>query len=121
MWSPPDQSGYFEQVWTLVRQIPVGCVMSYGQIAQALPVPDGSNPESYRRLGPRWVGRAMRHCPDDVPWWRVINSQGKISLPVDSTAATRQRERLLQEGVQFDERGRVDFKQFGWIPESSET
>ncbi|MBU2611265.1 MAG: MGMT family protein, partial [Chloroflexi bacterium] len=50
-------------------------------------------------------------CPDDVPWWRVINAQGKISL---KRGAEEQRARLEAEGVEFDERGRVDTKKYKW-------
>jgi methylated-DNA-protein-cysteine methyltransferase-like protein len=56
----------------------------------------------------------MANCPEDVPWQRVINSQGEIS---PRPGAERQRELLEQEGVVFNERGRVDLKRFGWQTE----
>jgi methylated-DNA-protein-cysteine methyltransferase-like protein len=77
--SPPDQQAYYEQVWHLVRQVPPGKVVTYGQIAQMIPPPEGVDPQEYKAFGPRWVGGAMAACPDDIPWQRVINSQGKIS------------------------------------------
>ncbi|MGD8857404.1 MAG: MGMT family protein, partial [Chloroflexota bacterium] len=77
--SPPNQQAYHEQVWNLVRHVPRGRVITYGQIAQMLAPPVGVEPQEYKALGPRWVGGAMAACPDDVPWQRVINSQGKIS------------------------------------------
>jgi methylated-DNA-protein-cysteine methyltransferase-like protein len=55
----------------------------------------------------------MAACPENVPWQRVINAQGKISLRQGS-GGTRQRELLEAEGVQFDERDRVDLKQYQW-------
>ena len=72
--SPPNQQAYYEQVWTLVRQIPRGKVAAYGQIALMIPPPMGLDFEAYKAFSPRWVGGAMAACPDDVPWQRVINS-----------------------------------------------
>ena len=109
--SPPNQDAYYAQVWDLVRQVPYGKVVSYGQIAKMLPPPQGVEIEAYAAFSPRWVGGAMANCPDDVPWQRVINSQGKIS---QRPGAQRQKEFLLDEGVIFDEKGRVDLKEFGW-------
>jgi methylated-DNA-protein-cysteine methyltransferase-like protein len=108
--NPPNQKAYYEQVWNLVRKIPSGKVASYGQIALMLPVPNGVEFETYKTLGPRWVGGAMAACPDDVPWQRVINSQGKIS---ERPGAERQRQLLEEEGVVFI-KDKVDFKKYGW-------
>ena len=108
--SPPNQQAYYERVWGLVRQIPLGRVATYGQIALMLPPPDGVDFESYRAFAPRWVGGAMAACPDDVPWQRVINSQGKISV---RPGADRQRLLLEEEGVEFV-KDRVDLKKYGW-------
>lgn len=108
--SPPNQQAYYEQVWTLVRQIPRGKVAAYGQIALMLPPPNGVDFESYKAFGPRWVGGAMANCPDDVPWQRVINSQGKIS---ERAGAERQRQRLEEEGIMFV-KDKVDMKKYGW-------
>ena len=109
--SPPNQQAYYEQVWNLVRQIPSGKVASYGQIALMIPPPVDVEFESYKAFSPRWVGGAMAACPDDVPWQRVINSQGKIS---ERAGAEKQRQLLEQEGVEFDAKDRVDFKKYGW-------
>jgi methylated-DNA-protein-cysteine methyltransferase-like protein len=68
--------------------------------------------QDYRAFGARWVGGAMAACPEGVPWQRVINAQGKISLRGGSE--TRQRELLESEGVIFDSRDRVDLQRFGW-------
>lgn len=110
--SPLNQQAYYEQVWNLVRQIPSGKVASYGQIALMIPPPMGVDFDSYKAFSPRWVGGAMAACPDDVPWQRVINSQGKISPRPGG--AEKQRLLLEQEGVEFDEKDRVDFKKYGW-------
>ena len=108
--SPPNKQGYYEQIWNLVRQIPRGQVAAYGQIALMLPPPDGVEFEAYKAFGPRWVGGAMAACPDDVPWQRVINSQGKIS---NRPGAERQRQLLEEEGIVFV-KDKVDMKKYGW-------
>ena len=110
--TPPNQQAYYEQVWQLVRQIPRGKVAAYGQIALMIPPPAGVEFEAYKAFGPRWVGGAMAACPDDVPWQRVINSQGKISPRPGG--AEKQRQLLEQEGVEFDAKDRVDLKKYGW-------
>jgi methylated-DNA-protein-cysteine methyltransferase related protein len=110
--SPPNQQAYYEQVWNLVRQIPPGKVAAYGQIALMIPPPVGVDFDAYKAFSPRWVGGAMAACPDDVPWQRVINSQGKISPRPGG--AEKQRQLLEQEGVEFDAKDRVDFKKYGW-------
>lgn len=96
--SPSDQQAFFEQVWNLVRQVPRGKLVTYGQIAQMLPPPVGVEVEEYKVFGSRWVGAAMAACPDDVPWQRVVNSQGKIS---ERPGAKRQRQLLEEEGIVF--------------------
>ena len=108
--SPPNPQEFNERVWQLVRQVPRGKVATYGQIALMLPPPLGIGFDSYRSLGPRWVGGAMANCPDDVPWQRVINSQGKIS---ERPGAQKQRELLEQEGVVFV-KDKIDLKKYGW-------
>lgn len=111
--SPPDPRAFQLQVWELVRRIPPGKVATYGQIAALVPTPPGLSTKDYRAFGPRWVGGAMAACPTGVPWQRVINAQGKISLRRGS-GESEQRALLEAEGVIFDERQRVDLKRFGW-------
>jgi methylated-DNA-protein-cysteine methyltransferase-like protein len=108
--SPPDQQVYYEQVWHLVCQIPQGRVSTYGQIAQMSPLPAGVDFETYKAFSPRWVGNAMAACPDDVPWQRVINAQGKIS---QRPGAERQRQLLEAEGILFV-KDKVDLKRYQW-------
>lgn len=107
---PPNQPAYYEQVWTLVRQVPQGKVVTYGQIAQMIPLPAGMDPQEYKAFGPRWVGDAMAACPTDVPWQRVINAQGKIS---DRPGSQTQRHRLEQEGIVFVN-DKVNLKLYQW-------
>ncbi len=109
--SPPDPKGFNALVWDIVRQVPAGKVTTYGQVAAMIPPPGALTLKDYEAFGARWVGGAMAACPNDVPWQRVINSQGKIS---PRPGAERQRQLLLEENVKFDERGKVDFDTYGW-------
>lgn len=111
--NPPDPQTYANQVYEIVRRIPAGRVTTYGRIAGIILPPVGIDPADYLKLAPRWVGSAMAHAPDDVPWQRVINSQGKVS-PRPGMGPMVQRKLLEQEGVTFDERDRVDLERFGW-------
>ena len=109
--SPPNLHEFNALVWEIVRQIPAGKVAAYGQIAGLIPPPGGMDPKSYLAFGARWVGGAMAACPNDVPWQRVINAQGKVS---PRPGAEHQRQLLEDEGVEFDDRERVDWKRFRW-------
>jgi methylated-DNA-protein-cysteine methyltransferase related protein len=109
--SPPDPIIFNHLVWDIVRQVPPGKVATYGQVARLLPPPPGMDPKTYQAFSPRWVGGAMAACPDDVPWQRVINSKGEIS---PRPGAEQQRRLLEEEGIQFNDRDRIDLKVFGW-------
>ncbi|HEX5340461.1 MAG TPA: MGMT family protein [Gammaproteobacteria bacterium] len=92
----------YQRIYAEVRRIPRGRVSTYGGIA--------------RRLGActaRQVGYAMAALPEGsrIPWHRVINHKGEISL---REGAERQRTRLEREGIHFNLRGRVDLSRVGW-------
>ncbi|MEZ4620769.1 MAG: MGMT family protein [Caldilineaceae bacterium] len=108
--APPNQPAYYEQVWDLARQVPPGRVVTYGQLAQLIAPPAGFDPQEYKAWSPRWVGDAMAACPDDVPWQRVINAQGKIS---ERPGSQRQRHLLEGEGIVFVN-DKVDLKRYQW-------
>lgn len=112
MRTPPNAEVFNTLVWEITRQVPPGRVTTYGQIASMIPPLDEIDPVHYDRFGAQWVGSAMNAAPEGVPWQRVINSKGEISLP-DPTGA-RQRQLLESEGVVFDARGRVNFEVYGW-------
>ena len=116
MFYPPDARDFFEIVWEIVQQIPPGKVSSYGQIASMIPPGKDVEPTRMKNLAPRWVGTALRKTPKgrNIPWHRVINSQGGISFPAGSPQADEQRRLLEMEGLRFDSRGRVDFAQVAW-------
>ena len=99
-------TSFFEQVYRVVRCIPPGRVATYGQIARLLGMPHGA----------RTVGWALRGLPDgcDVPWQRVINARGTVSLGDRGGGAAVQRALLEDEGVVLDDRGQVDLAVYGW-------
>jgi methylated-DNA-protein-cysteine methyltransferase-like protein len=111
--SPPNRDEFNLLVWEIVQQIPEGKVATYGQIAAMIPPPDGMNSRDYAAWGARWVGGAMAACPETVPWQRVINAQGKISLR-SSGGHLKQRQLLESEEVEFDEKERIDLNRFSW-------
>ena len=100
-----------ERIRAMVRSIPPGCVASYGQIGRLVGLPRGA----------RLVGRVMATLPEgsDVPWHRVVNAAGRISLPEGSEGYRRQRDRLREEGVTVS-RGRISMARFGWQPDLDE-
>lgn len=99
-------SSSHSDIYAVVSNIPSGKVATYGQIAELAGYPRQA----------RLVGYALHGCPQTLPWHRVINAQGRISLPSDSTAAISQRRRLQEEGVAMLG-GRVDLKRYRWEPE----
>jgi methylated-DNA-protein-cysteine methyltransferase-like protein len=90
-------------VWRLVRRVPRGRVVTYGQVAALVGTPRAA----------RAVGQAMRVCPPSVPWHRVVNGQGKVSRRGDGSGALSQRLLLEGEGVRFV-RGRIDLARYRW-------
>ena len=101
---------YRKTVYDLVKKIPRGKVMTYGQIAMVLG-------EGYTA---RTVGYVMHGSDDDVPWQRVINSQGKISTGRLSIPVNLQQSMLEQEGVVFSPKGKCDLDKYQWWPKGFE-
>ncbi|HET7738395.1 MAG TPA: MGMT family protein [Tepidiformaceae bacterium] len=107
---PSDaMESYYERVYELVRQVPAGLVVTYGQVALLLGSPSAA----------RATGYALHFLPNgsDVPWWRVINASGGISLKGRGPQADLQRRMLEDEGVSFSAAGNVDLKRYRWWPE----
>lgn len=92
----------------MVRRIPPGRVMTYGQIAELLG--DGYTP--------RTVGFCMHSSPDGTPWQRVVNAQGGCSTGNIVLPHDRQQRLLELEGVVFDKNARCDLQQFLFIPKT---
>lgn len=102
------EPSFFERVYRVVQQIPRGKVASYGQIAALL-----GHPQAARTVG--WALNALTSArAAEVPWQRVINSAGRISISRADLSADIQRALLAEEGVVFDEREHVDLRRFGW-------
>lgn len=99
-------SDRWKRVYEVVRSIPRGRVATYGQVARLAGLAGHA----------RQVGYALHALPElsSVPWHRVVNARGEISLPRASGADVTQRLRLEREGVRFDGKGRIDLKAFGW-------
>lgn len=97
-----------EQVWQVIALIPKGRVATYGQIAELAGLPGSA----------RRVGRILSQLPSGtrIPWHRVVNASGGISLPADSGGYVRQRARLEREGVVFNSAGRITLRNFRWRP-----
>ncbi len=100
-------SDTYRRIYSVVRKIRRGNVATYGQIAKLA-----------RCTGPRQVGYALHALPENsfVPWHRVINAQGKISLPRGTDSHEIQRLLLEAEGVRFGPGGRVSLKRYRWNP-----
>jgi methylated-DNA-protein-cysteine methyltransferase related protein len=97
-----------QRIWQVVALIPQGKVATYGDIARHAGLPGAA----------RRVGAALRGLPTDtrIPWHRVINAQGRISLPAKSNSSYLQRERLEAEGVLFSGTAKVDLRRYRWQP-----
>jgi methylated-DNA-protein-cysteine methyltransferase-like protein len=102
--APPDSA--YEHTYAVVRRIPKGRVCTYGRVAAL-----AGNPGAARQ-----VGYALHALPEHttVPWHRVINAAGRVSLRRGGGAELEQRFRLEAEGVTFDPSGRVSLERFGW-------
>jgi methylated-DNA-protein-cysteine methyltransferase-like protein len=106
-----DSPDYRERVYEIVRGVPSGHVMTYGQIAEILG-------EGYT---PRTVGFVMHAAAEEnTPWQRVINSQGACSTARLVLPSDKQQRMLEAEGVEFDARGRCDLGRYRWTPEETE-
>ena len=100
----------WDQVYRLVKKIPRGRVMTYGQVALHLPP-----------LSARAVGWALNQCPEDVPWHRVVNARGRCSTERLSHLPGGLQQRLLEaEGVEFDHNGRLSLERYRWLPPDPE-
>lgn len=101
-----DASLFYQDVYGIVKEIPVGRVATYKQIAVLVGFPQHA----------RWVGRALRNVPDafGLPCHRVVNGCGRLvpSWP-------EQKALLEAEGVAFRRNGNVDMRRYAWSPDGA--
>ncbi|MFI8418676.1 MGMT family protein [Serratia sp. NPDC078593] len=100
----PTDAPFRQRVFHVIAAIPLGKVTTYGEVAQLAGSPRAA----------RQVGGVLKKLPQgsSLPWHRVINRHGKISLRGEDFQ--RQRQALLEEGIMFDAEGAVDLNRFGW-------
>ncbi len=103
---PAVGGNFCAEVARVVRRVPRGRVVTYGQVALITGWPGRA----------RMVGWALRILPEasQVPWHRVLNARGAISARGIPLAEDIQRQLLLREGVRFNDSGRVDLERYRW-------
>jgi methylated-DNA-protein-cysteine methyltransferase-like protein len=110
---PAPRESRWQSFYRLIARIPEGRVATYGQIAVLA---------GFARNA-RQVGYALAALPDEspVPWQRVVNARGEVSLrrADDLGRSGYQRHLLEEEGVAFDLDGRIDLERFGWKPRAT--
>lgn len=97
----------YQRIYAVVRAIPEGRVATYGQVARLAGLPGHA----------RQVGYALHAASEELPWQRVINAKGEVSPRSEPGCEGLQRAILESEGIEFDDRGRVDLKRFRWQAE----
>jgi len=97
---------FLMQIFAVIHQIPLGKVSTYGEIAKMAGYPGYA----------RHVGKALGNLPSEskLPWFRVINSQGRISLKGEDLV--RQREALIAEGIEVSNDGKISLRKYRWQP-----
>lgn len=106
---PPSEhdAPFRDRVYAMVRRVPRGRVASYGDIAALVGAPRAA----------RGVGAALQSLENDrdVPWWRVVNRHGQLSIPADHGLRALQRTLLERERVRFTAAGAVDLERHHWL------
>src|SRR5437764_14480823 len=111
MLTPAIVNPFYHRIYRIVRHIPRGRVATYGLVARLAGRPGAA----------RTVGWALSALPEDadVPWWRVLNAAGRISLSGVDHGSVGQRALLLREGVKFAAGGARNLARFVWAPAAS--
>lgn len=110
-----DGLAIYAPVYNVVRSIPAGKVMTYGQVADSV---QGIS------LTARQVGTAMRYAPDNVPWQRVVGAGGTLPIAKMNPELQKRQRRLLEaEGVPFTtgQTSRIDMLRAQWLPYNVES
>lgn len=99
-----EQDTFQQRIWQIVAAIPYGRVTTYGEIARLAGSPRAA----------RQVGGVLRRLPkgSKLPWYRVINRMGEISLTGDNL--DRQRQALLAEGIEVSAEGKISLSRYRW-------
>ncbi|WP_310426145.1 MGMT family protein [Chamaesiphon sp. VAR_48_metabat_135_sub] len=104
-----DRSSKYQTIYEVVRKIPLGKVITYGQVAELAGL--------YGKA--RLVGYALFRVEieSDIPWQRVVNSKGEISYSIARCGGDYLQKTLLeQEGIKFKQDNRIDLKIYRWLP-----
>lgn len=101
-------SRFKDGVIKIVNLIPEGTVVSYGQVALYLGVPRGA-----RQVG--WILNGLKD--GEVPWWRVVNNEGRISIKNLQYTPNHQKQLLVQEGIKISEDLTFDIEKYRFIPD----
>jgi methylated-DNA-protein-cysteine methyltransferase-like protein len=107
----PQAPEFSDRVVTVVRSIPVGRVATYGEVAAV-----SGSPRAARGVGSVLSGK----IEEGIPWWRVVNRSGALTIPSHLGLRTLQRTLLESEDVHFDADGRVDMTRHRWVAEATE-
>ena len=104
-----NKNDLYPRIYAVVKRIPQGRVATYGQIASLAGI------SGHARL----IGYALSALSpkNDVPWHRVINAKGRVSMRSEPGWENGQRSLLEAEGVRFDAEGEVALSRFRWRPE----
>ena len=96
-----------DHVYAILKTIPAGYVMTYGQVAERL---------GNKNLA-RTVGNILHDNPDpaNIPCHRIVNAQGKVAEHYAFGGAEAQRAKLEAEGIVFEQNGRIDLKKYGMV------
>ena len=107
---PRSSGSSYERIYRIIRKIPRGRVATYGQVAELAGLAGHA----------RQVGYALHALGDGsrVPWHRVLNARGEISMRSFEGNDRLQRMLLVGEGIRFNQRGRLDLDRYRWRPHS---
>ena len=106
-------SWFQDRLVKIVRLVPPGYVMSYGQVALYMGMPRAA-----RQVG--WAMRSLGDTPG-FPWWRIVNNSGRISIKgTEVNLPAIQRQLLAKEGIEIDDALRFDIERYRFIPNRSD-
>lgn len=100
---------FFQKVYAIAKQIPYGKVATYGQVAALV-----DSPRAARQVG--YALRALKIDEKEVPWWRIVNKEGYLSINHGEMGMEKelQRQLLMSEGIEVDEKYHLDMEKYRW-------